>query len=309
MGRRRQPTGQAATEQLLVVSVVVIAGVAAAHTLVPDVRIGVDALGRDVSRILAGGGIGGVGLRGGTPSGAGIRGSARSSGLTPGGVYGATGGVGGTGNDPWCLNGRCDTTAADEPALRDKWAREKLALSTQTAQEEPPPSIDLNLCGPWAFSFVTTRQHAGVTLDEAIRRSMDVGLRAPNRWGFYLDSESMQRLGRGYGFDTSRRNGRSGDAGSDLALLELDVRQGKNPIALVGFDGSRLSSTEGAHWVVVTGMNKDADGRVTAVSLRDSTGMLSTASAQEFMDAWGRSGREVVVVGTGSGEPKNRIRT
>ena len=54
--------GQAATEYMALVSVVVIAVVAAAWTFVPGFQDGVGALATDVSTILDTGAIGGVGL-------------------------------------------------------------------------------------------------------------------------------------------------------------------------------------------------------------------------------------------------------
>jgi len=57
----RSERGQTATEYMLIVSVVVIAVVAAAFTFVPTFRDGVSELAKDVASILSTGQIGGVG--------------------------------------------------------------------------------------------------------------------------------------------------------------------------------------------------------------------------------------------------------
>ena len=65
--RRR---GQAATEYMMVVSVIVIAVVGAAYAFVPTFQVGVEELGHDVSEILVnqGSARGGFGVAGGTVS-------------------------------------------------------------------------------------------------------------------------------------------------------------------------------------------------------------------------------------------------
>lgn len=67
VNRRR---GQAATEYMMVVSVLVIAVVGAAYAFVPTFQVGVEELGHDVSEILVkqGSARGGFGLAGGTVS-------------------------------------------------------------------------------------------------------------------------------------------------------------------------------------------------------------------------------------------------
>jgi len=63
---RRARGGQTATEYMLLISVIVIAVVAAAYVFVDPFSSGVDALARDVSQILATGDVTGTGgLRGG----------------------------------------------------------------------------------------------------------------------------------------------------------------------------------------------------------------------------------------------------
>ncbi len=58
----RSERGQTATEYMLVISVVVVAVVAAAYAFVPNFRAGVWSLAADVETILGGGQIGGVGV-------------------------------------------------------------------------------------------------------------------------------------------------------------------------------------------------------------------------------------------------------
>jgi len=57
----RGEEGQTATEYMLIISVVVIAVVAAAYTFVPTFQNGVSELAKDVSTILSTGKIGGQG--------------------------------------------------------------------------------------------------------------------------------------------------------------------------------------------------------------------------------------------------------
>lgn len=62
----RSESGQGSTEYMLVISVIVVAVTAGAYLFVPQFRTGSEALAGDVSRILATGEVGGVGLnRGG----------------------------------------------------------------------------------------------------------------------------------------------------------------------------------------------------------------------------------------------------
>ena len=82
---RRGTVGQTATEYMMVISVVVIAVVAAAYQFVPSFQAGVTDLGTDVSKIL-GIGVGGLGSRGSAVT---------SVGSTPGGGPLPTIGTGG----------------------------------------------------------------------------------------------------------------------------------------------------------------------------------------------------------------------
>ena len=59
----RNEEGQTATEYMLIISVVVIAVVAAAYTFVPTFKSGVQSLANDVKSILSGGNIGGDGVK------------------------------------------------------------------------------------------------------------------------------------------------------------------------------------------------------------------------------------------------------
>src|SRR5437660_1162373 len=71
MRRGRKNQGQTSTEYVLIISVVVVAVVAAAYSFIAPFRAGVTALATDVSTILASGEIGGIGLPhggGGNPS-------------------------------------------------------------------------------------------------------------------------------------------------------------------------------------------------------------------------------------------------
>ena len=73
---RRTRVGQTATEYMLIISVIVIALVAAAYVFVPEFQSGVSALASDVSTMLATGQIGGVGFnRGGGTGGMGSGGT------------------------------------------------------------------------------------------------------------------------------------------------------------------------------------------------------------------------------------------
>ena len=77
----RSEHGQTGTEYMLVISVIVVAVVAAAYTLVPTFQGGVAALAQDASRILDTGEVGGIGLdRGG---GGGIGGGGGGGGFGP----------------------------------------------------------------------------------------------------------------------------------------------------------------------------------------------------------------------------------
>ncbi len=60
--KRRSESGQTATEYMLLVSVIVVAVVAASYTFVPTFRQGVASLAEDVSTILDTGKIGGAGV-------------------------------------------------------------------------------------------------------------------------------------------------------------------------------------------------------------------------------------------------------
>ncbi len=59
----RNEEGQTATEYMLIISVVVIAIVAAAYAFLPQFQAGVQALASDVKTILSGGNIGGSGVQ------------------------------------------------------------------------------------------------------------------------------------------------------------------------------------------------------------------------------------------------------
>lgn len=82
MQRTSSERGQASTEYMLLVSVIVIAVVAAAYTFVEPFRGGVASLAADASRILSTGSIGPVGLarKGGETTAAGEAGGLDSSG-------------------------------------------------------------------------------------------------------------------------------------------------------------------------------------------------------------------------------------
>lgn len=104
----RRSRGQGSAEAMLVISVVTIAAVASASTMVPLFRSGVENLGRDVSAILSSGSVGGVGGGGYTYNGGPSNGSVYNGGGEGegGGATGQRGTVNGAANGRAAASGR-----------------------------------------------------------------------------------------------------------------------------------------------------------------------------------------------------------
>ena len=147
-------------------------------------------------------------------------------------------------------------------------------------------------CGPTSVAMILT-EHTGevVPYDEVVERAVELGLLEENADGTFsgMWAQGMEELMESYGVEVDVEYG-------DLPTLENYLEDGRDVIVAV--DAGELWGTHDSdaadHYLVVTEIDEEA-GIVTLNDPGQPDGASYEVPLDEFMDAWGDGGNEMIV--------------